>query len=286
MRWCGSYPNDVTPGIDAPTSAHYGSAVSRTRTKRLVLKIGSNVLSGPNGLRSRFFSHLADQVAQARAGGSEIVIVSSGAIASAMAELGIAEKPALIPEKQALAALGQPLLMHTYTLAFRKKGLRVAQLLLTQPDLDDRKRFLNARHALAALLARGITPIINENDSVVVDEIKFGDNDRLSAHVAHLAEADALMILTDIDGLYDKNPDTHPDAKLISHVSGVDEKIHSFVFAGGSGKGTGGMASKIEAACIAATHRIPLYITNGFRKNFLTEYLQGILHGTFFHLKG
>lgn len=250
--------------------------------KRLVIKIGSNVLTGNKGLRAAFFSHLADQVAWAKTRGIECVLVSSGAIASAMAALAISVKPAHIAEKQALAAYGQPLLMNTYAKAFAKKGLRVAQILLTQPDIEDRKRFLNARHAIAALIGHGIIPIINENDSVVVDEIKVGDNDRLSAHVARVAQADMLMILTDIDGLYNKNPDTHKDAQLISSVKKINDALLNMVFEGGSGKGTGGMATKIAAARIAAENRIRTVITNGFHKNFITKLVEGTLIGTFF----
>ena len=156
------------------------------KVKRLVIKIGSNVLTQNKGMRKDFFRDLANQVAFLRDKNIDVVIVSSGAIAAAMSELKKDKKPATIPDKQAYAAIGQPILMNMYSQVFLKKKMRVAQVLLTQAGLDHRQRYLNAKHALNALIKKGVVPIINENDTVTVDEIKIGDNDQLSAYVAGL----------------------------------------------------------------------------------------------------
>lgn len=250
--------------------------------RRIVVKIGSSVLSGDSGLKAPFFSHLAGQVLVLKEREIETVIVSSGAVAAAMAAFGVAAKPKRIPEKQAFAAYGQPLLMKNYIAAFRKKGLDVAQILLTHPDLENRNRFLNARQVLSELLARGIVPVVNENDSVAVEELKFGDNDRLSAYVANLVEADLLIILSHVDGLYDGDPEKNSASRLIETVERVDDGLRGLVFEGGNARGTGGMASKLEAAETCMEFGIPIFITNGGKSDCLVKTLDGVAVGTRF----
>lgn len=250
--------------------------------KRLVVKIGSSVLSDSAGLKAAFFARLAGEVAELKALGVETIIVSSGAVAAAMAAFGQVKKPQLIPEKQAFAAYGQPLLMQHYIAAFKKKGLSVAQILLTHPDLENRNRFLNAKLVLNELLNRGIVPVVNENDSVVVEELKFGDNDRLSAYVSNVAEADLLVILSHVDGLYDGNPEKDAGAKLIPVVEKVDSTTGRLVFQNKNELGTGGMASKLEAAQIGLDFGVPVFITNGNQKGCLTKIFSGSAVGTYF----
>jgi len=256
--------------------------IDTRKIKRLVVKIGSSVLSDASGLKSAFFAHLAEQVAELKSSGVETVIVSSGAVAAAMAAFGQAKKPHLIPEKQAFAAYGQPLLMQHYTAAFKKKGLPVAQILLTHPDLENRNRFLNAKLVIDELLGRGIIPVVNENDSVVVEELKFGDNDRLSAYVSNVAEADLLVILSHVDGLYDGNPEKDANTKLIPIVEKVDSATGQLVFQNKNELGTGGMASKLEAAQIGLDFGIPVFITNGTKKGCLTKIFSSSAVGTYF----
>ena len=249
-----------------------------TSVKRVVIKIGSSVLADSKGLKKDFFRTLVTQIDFLLTQQKEIVIVSSGAVAAAIGELAAA-RPERIPEKQAFAALGQPLLMHHYIAAFAKKKRRVAQILLTYPDLENRARFLNAKHAFAELLARGIIPIVNENDSVAIDELKFGDNDRLSAHVAELVGADLLIILSHVDGLYDSDPEKNPKAKLITSVT--DKKAaQRLVFANKNHLGTGGMATKLAAAEFCAERKISVFITNGNKKDFLKNIFTAKARGT------
>ncbi len=187
--------------------------------KRIVIKIGSRILTDEDGnLNRSWISAFAAEVAGLRRNGIEVIMVSSGAIAAGRTMLGISERPKTIPQKQAAAAVGQPHLMHEYEKAMQPLGCRVAQILLTRDDLADRQRFLNARATLDTLLEYGIIPIINENDTVAVEELKFGDNDNLSALVTNLTDAGVLLILTDIDGLYDADPRNNPEAKLIPLV--------------------------------------------------------------------
>lgn len=256
--------------------------IDTRKIKRLVVKIGSSVLSDANGLKSAFFTHLAEQASELKSSGVEIVIVSSGAVAAAMAAFGQAKKPHLIPEKQAFAAYGQPLLMQHYITAFKKKGISVAQILLTHPDLENRNRFLNAKLVLNELLGRGIVPVVNENDSVVIEELKFGDNDRLSAYVSNVAEADLLVILSHVNGLYDGNPEKDSNAKLIPIVEKVDSATGQLVFQNKNELGTGGMASKLDAAQIGLDFGIPVFITNGTKKGCLTKIFSDSAIGTYF----
>lgn len=249
--------------------------------KRMVIKIGSQVLtSGDQDLDHSFVADLAAQVATAREKGLEVLLVSSGAIAAGRGALGLTTRPRTIPQKQAAAAIGQSRLMRAYEDAFAAHGINVAQLLLTRGDLADRTRYLNARSTLETLLECGVVPIINENDTVVVDEIKFGDNDNLSALVTNLVDAGLLVIMTDIDGFYDADPRTNPGAKLVGLVKSITKEQE--LAAGGSSStvGTGGMATKLAAAKKAGKSGAATIIVNGTKPGILSELLAGGQAGT------
>ncbi len=253
------------------------------QAKRIVIKIGSRVLTGEDhGLDRQFLHVLAGEVARLRTAGREIILVSSGAIAAGIGALGLAERPRSIPQKQAAAAVGQSKLMQAYEEAFSDHGLKVAQVLLTGDDLSHRRRFLNARATLDALLAYGVVPVINENDTVVVAEIKFGDNDNLSALVTCLVEAELLLILTDIDGFYDADPRSNPDARLVPLVSAITRGIERAAGGSGSKVGTGGMATKIAAAKRVGRFGVPTLLINGRNPLSLPRALAGEEVGTLF----
>jgi glutamate 5-kinase len=249
--------------------------------KRIVIKVGSQILTGSDqNLDRDFMADLAGQIATARQQGLEILLVSSGAIAAGRGALGLTERPKTIPQKQAAAAIGQSRLMRAYEDAFAAHGINVAQLLLTRGDLADRNRHLNARATLETLLECGVVPIINENDTVAVDEIKFGDNDNLSALVTSLIDAGLLIILTDIDGLYDADPRTHPEACLIPLVKTVTRELE--LAAGGSGStvGTGGMATKLAAARKAGKSGAATLIVSGRAPQIILRAVGGEEAGT------
>lgn len=253
------------------------------RVKRVVIKVGSSVLTGgTDDLNGAIISAIVSCISRLRHGGYEVVLVSSGAIAAGKKSLHCVAQPTSIPQKQASAAIGQVRLMAKYEACFRKHGQQIAQVLLTSDDLSNRKKFLNARNTLFTLLQCGIIPIINENDSVVVDEIKFGDNDILSALVTNLVDADLLLILTDQDGLYEKDPQRQKDARLIRLV----EKVGSAIFdsaRGGTGRlGTGGMQSKVDAAKKASLFGIPTIIVNGLTRRIISRVFAGEDVGTLF----
>lgn len=234
------------------------------RTKRVVIKVGSAVLTLSDGhLNEKAFKGLAMEVSRLRERGMEVAVVTSAAVAAGMGKLGLTEKPKSIPEKQAAAAAGQSSLMGVYERVFAAHNLNVAQILLTHEDLSNRHRYLNARNTLFTLLSYGLIPVINENDTVVVDEIKFGDNDNLSALVAGLIDADLLLILTDTEGLYDKDPRSHADAKLIPLVEKIDHHIEQMAGGVGSSIATGGMITKIHAAKKTSSIGIPTIIASG-----------------------
>jgi len=193
-----------------------------SRVRRVVVKVGSGVLTGDDGLNTRVIGRLAREISALMDKGYEVILVSSGAIASGMKKMDMSVRPADIPHKQAVAAIGQPRLMLEYEKAFARCQKKAAQILLTRDDLSNRRRYLNARNTINVLLDWRIVPIINENDTVVVQELKFGDNDNLSAMITHLMDAQILINLTDIDGFYDKNPAAHNDALLIPLVSRID----------------------------------------------------------------
>ncbi len=251
--------------------------------RRIVIKIGSRVLSDELGdLDSSRISGFAAQVAKLRQAGREVIIVTSGAIAAGRSALGLADRPKTIPQKQAAAAVGQSRLMRAYEDAFALHAITVAQLLLTRGDLADRTRYLNARSTLETLLECGIIPIINENDTVAVEEIKFGDNDNLSALVTNLVDAGLLVILTDIDGLYDADPRSFPEAKLISMVKSITKEMERAAGGSGSNLGTGGMATKLAAARKAAKSGAATLIVNGLLPEIIVRGVEGEEVGTIF----
>jgi len=251
--------------------------------KRLVLKVGSRlVASKGSGLNTERIDRLASDLSALKAQGREIVMVSSGAIVCGIEKLGLPEYPKSLPHKQAAAAVGQSRLMWAYEKAFEKVDQKVAQVLLTREDLANRARFLNSRHTLTALLEYGVVPIINENDTVAVDEIRFGDNDSLAGMVAHLVDADLLVILSDVEGLYTEDPRHHANATLIPVVTEVTAEIERRAGGATSFEGTGGMHTKVLAAKKAATYGIATAIVSGERPGHLTALFHGDPIGTIF----
>jgi glutamate 5-kinase len=211
-----------------------------------------------------------------------VVLVTSGAIVTGMARLGLAERPRTIPEKQAAAAVGQSALMWHYEAAFKRHDVPVGQVLLTAQDISDRARYLNARNTLGTLLELSVLPIVNENDTVAVDEIKVGDNDNLSALVASLIDADLLVLLTDVDGLYTANPSASPDARKLDTVEAITDDILRLVWDRSETVSIGGMATKLEAAQKAAAAGIPMVIASGRQDGVLARLLAGESVGTYF----
>ncbi len=250
---------------------------------RIVVKVGSSTLSHNTGkLNLHRMEQLVRELADLRNRGKEVVLVSSGAQAAGIGKLGLVRKPKTIPEKQATAAVGQGILMHMYEKFFAEYGVVVAQVLLTREDMSDRRRFLNARNAFNALLDYQAIPVINENDTIAVEEIKFGDNDTLSALVAGLIDADLLIILSDIDGLFSANPQEHPDARLISELSEITPEIEQLAGGAGSRLGTGGMTTKLLAGKIAISSGFPMVIANGRKAGVIRRVVAGEPEGTLF----
>ena len=250
--------------------------------KKIVIKIGSAVLTDNGVLHRPTIIRLAADIAFLRKKGYQTVIVSSGAIASGMGKLGLGRKPDTIPRKQAVAAIGQGSLMYAYEEAFNTHQLLVAQILLTREDLTNRQRYLNAHNTMITLLEWGIIPIINENDTVAVDEIKFGDNDNLSALIAHLIESDLLIVLTDTDGLYDRDPRDDPRALLIPVVEEVDDTVVEYTSKFSGQWGLGGMRSKIMAARKVTAGGTPVIVASGRKEGVLQEIIKGKPLGTLF----
>lgn len=251
--------------------------------KRVVIKIGSRILTADDGdLNRAWIAALVMEVESLRKSGLEIVIVSSGAVAAGRTLLGINDRPRTIPHKQAAAAVGQPRLMREYEEAFSASGSRVAQILLTREDLADRQRFLNARTTIDTLLEFGIVPIINENDTVAVEEIKFGDNDNLSALVTNLVDAGLLIIMTDIDGFYDADPRMNPEANLIPLVRSITREMERAAGGSGSSVGTGGMATKLAAAKKAGRSGAAAVILDGRGPQIIRSLFAGEDCGTLF----
>jgi len=253
------------------------------KVKRVVVKIGSGVLTDAEiGVNPAFLRALAGEVAGLRMRGIDLLIVSSGAVAAGRQALGLSDRPTTLPQKQAAAAVGQSRLMRAYEEAFSGYGLQVAQILLTRDDLVNRRRFQNARGTLDTLLAGGIVPVINENDTVVVDELKFGDNDNLSALVTNLVEAQLLLIMTDIDGLYTADPRTDPTATLISEVRAITRELERGAGGSGSSVGTGGMATKLAAAKKVVKSGVAAVVFAGKVSGNLTRVMSGETVGTLF----
>lgn len=263
--------------------------VSRTdllkSVKKVVIKVGSGVITGKHGLNTDIIDGLAKDICSLREDGIEVIIVSSGAIASGLRKLGFTKRPQSVSEQQAMAAVGQSGLMMAYEKAFGFYHSKVAQVLITRDDLAHRRRYLNTRNTLRTLLSWKIIPIINENDTVVVDEIKFGDNDNLSAMVTNLTESHLLINLTNIDGLFDKDPRVNKDAMLIKVVDKVDRRIMKYAGSIPGFLGTGGMASKIRAARKAALGGVSTIIANGLKPRILKQIFIGKEEGTLFHAR-
>lgn len=250
--------------------------------RRLVVKVGSGVIAHPRGgLREEVVSGLALDLADLRNQGMEVILVSSGAVAAGIGVLGLQGRPKSIPSKQACAAVGQAHLIWAYERHFERWGQKVAQVLLTRDDLEHRRRYLNARNALFTILKMGVIPIINENDTVMVEEIKFGDNDNLSALVAMMAEADLLVILSTVEGLYTCDP-SRGGASLLREVRSINGELGKCDVSGLSSVGTGGMASKVEAIKKVVASGIPAVIALGDEPRVLWRILEGEEVGTFF----
>jgi glutamate 5-kinase len=250
--------------------------------RRAVVKVGSGVLTLDQGLHTKVIRRLAREISMIMDQGCQVILVSSGAIASGMKKMDMAERPLDIPHKQATAAVGQPRLMLEYEKSFAHYQKKAAQILLSRDDLCNRKRYLNARNTINVLLDWKIVPIINENDTVVVEELKFGDNDNLSAMITHLMEAQVLINLTDIDGFYDKDPGRHKDATLIRLVSTIDRAMEKAARDIPGPFGMGGMSSKIQTAKKVTTSGIPMVIASGLKANILKRLFEGRDVGTLF----
>ncbi len=253
------------------------------KNKRIVLKIGTRVLTDSDCmLNEARISDIVKDLVDFIDAGNQIILVSSGAIGAGLGRLKKKSFSLSLRQKQALASIGQTHLMGIYDKAFGRYGKTVAQLLLTADDMDNRLRYLNARNTILTLLDIGVIPIINENDTVAVDEIKFGDNDRLSAIVAAKAEADILIILTDVDGFFSQSPKKNKPVQLIKEVKEFTPELEKIAGGSGSEHGTGGMITKLEAARIAASVGIKTYIANGNKKGVLKEILAEQNPGTIF----
>lgn len=251
--------------------------------QKIVVKVGTSTLTHKNGkLNLEQIEKLVRQLSDLRNQGKDVVLVSSGAIGAGMGKLNLEERPKTIPEKQAVAAVGQGILLHIYEKIFSEYGQATAQLLLTKADLEHRQRFLNARNTLLTLLRLGVIPIVNENDTVAFEEIKFGDNDTLAALVGTLIDADLVVLLTDIDGFYNGDPRKNKNAKRIPVVEMIDEQIEGLAGSVGSKFGSGGMATKITAASIAVNAGIPLMIAHGAEEHIIRRLTGGEDVGTLF----
>lgn len=254
---------------------------SAAQASRLVVKVGSSLVTNEGkGIDHTAVAHWAAQIAQLHAQGKQMVLVSSGAIAEGMARLGWPRRPNAMHELQAAAAVGQMGLVQAYEVAFAQHGVRTAQILLTHEDLADRRRYLNARTTLSTLLALGVVPIVNENDTVVTDEIRLGDNDTLGALVTNLIEADTLIILTDQCGLYSADPRKNPEAEFISLAQAGDPALEAMAGGSGSVIGTGGMLTKVLAAKRAANSGGHTIIASGREPNVLLRLAGGERVGT------
>ena len=255
--------------------------------KRLVVKVGSSTLTTSEGKIDRaYLDSFADQVARVRALGWQVVVVSSGAIACGVERLGLSERPSDIVGLQAAASVGQGAFVSAWESAFAKQDILTSLVLLTRRDTADRTAYLHARDALGRMLDLGVVPIVNENDTVSVEQIRFGDNDTLSALVACLVNADLSIILSDVDGLYDANPAQDNNAQLIRRVDEITESIASLAGDAGSKMGSGGMITKIRAARVLSVAGIPLVVAHGRRADVIVDAAQGADVGTYFAAAG
>lgn len=253
------------------------------KAKRIVIKVGTSTITYANGKRNfSQIDRLAREISDLQNQGKEMILVTSGAVAVGVDRMGLPGKPKTIPGKQAAAAVGQGVLMHTYEKFFADYGQIVAQVLITKTEAIDRHRYTNTRNTFMELMRQRVIPIVNENDVVALDELKIGDNDNMSALVAGIVDADLVIILSDVDGLYIANPQTHPDAVIVPEVAEITPEIEASAGGVGSARGTGGMATKIQAAKAATSSGIHLVIASGTEKNAITRVLQGEELGTLF----
>lgn len=251
--------------------------------KTIVFKVGTSSLTQENGSLDRIkVARITNQLAQLHQQGHHIVLVTSGSIAAGFRRLGFAKRPTKIAEKQASAAVGQGLLIEEYTQQLMKDGIVSAQILLTQDDFADARRYQNASQALRVLLYQRAIPIINENDTVAIEEIKVGDNDTLSAQVASLLKADLLVLLTDVDGLYTANPQTDPTAKQLEKIETITEELFQMATGTGTSNGTGGMVTKLQAARLATKSGVPVFICSSKKDTALLEAVYQKNKGTLF----
>ena len=250
--------------------------------KRVVVKIGSNVLTQNNGLNLKVIRSITRQICRLIDDGREVILVSSGAMASGVKKVGLPNRPDELPKRQAVAAVGQAGLIREYEKAFARYHKKVAQILLTSEDLSNRKRYLNARNTLYTLLGWQVVPVINENDTVSVEEIKLGDNDNLAAMIALLMEADLLISLTDIEGLFNRDPRIHQDAELIPTVTAITKITEQYASEIPGALGSGGMISKIRAARKVNSAGVPMVIAKGDKPNILIKLFSQRPLGTFF----
>jgi glutamate 5-kinase len=250
--------------------------------RRVVVKLGSNVITAENSLNLQVIESISSQICTLMDRGIEVILVSSGAMAAGLRKMEMGRRPDEIPKRQAISAIGQSGLMNAYEKSFARCDKKVAQILLTGDDLNDRIRYLNARNTVNTLIDWKVMPVINENDTIMVEEIKLGDNDNLAAMITLLMDADFLFILTDIDGLYDKDPRNYSNAKLISKVSDFKKEIEEFASHIPGTLGTGGMLSKIQAARKVTSAGIPMIVARGNADNVLLKLFEGVDIGTYF----
>lgn len=252
--------------------------------RRIVVKIGTNVLTKDGGVDLDYVADVARQAKALVDAGKQPLIVTSGAIGMGARELGLDKRPTEVPMRQACAAIGQPMLMQAYRAAFHARGLKVAQVLITADTLSSRESYLNLRNAVDEMLALGVVPVFNENDVVSTDEIgnAFGDNDRLSAYIASKVDAELLIILTDIDALYDSDPRTNPGARPLSRVDGITKEVMEMAGAAGTRFSTGGMRTKILAVRIAEKAGCPVLLAHGREEDVLERLVAGEEIGTWF----
>jgi len=252
--------------------------------KRIVVKVGSSTLTFENGkLNLQRIEKMCRVLSDLKNTGRQVVLVSSGAVSAGIGKIGLDRRPTSVEEKQALAAIGQGVLMMIYERFFGDYGHTVAQILLTRDIVKNETPRQNAENTFSTLLEMGCIPIVNENDTVAFDEIKFGDNDTLSAYVSVLCDADLLINMSDTDGFYNKDPRTNPDAEMLKYIERVDEDLYSFADGAGSARGTGGMTSKLHAAEIACGNGVPMMIVSGEDFSILYDILnEGVLHGSYF----
>lgn len=253
--------------------------------KRIVVKVGTSSLTYDNGkLHIRSMELLVRQLADLKNSGKEVLLVSSGAVGAGLGKLNLMKKPCAVPQQQALAAVGQGILMQNYEKFFGEYGVNVAQVLLTKEDMADQVRLTNIRNTFDALFDYDVVPVVNENDTITFSELdlKVGDNDTLAARVATVVNADLLILLSDIDGLYTSNPHEDENAQMISVVHELNDEIYAMAGGSGSSLGTGGMLTKLKAAKIANEAGIAMVLTNSATESVLYDIIHGNWHGTYF----